>query len=161
MKNVYKDNTDVAKLVSSQERRAAVVPRVNRSLCSSIGLHRISLVRASGRRSEHVFSMLWRVRGMVVSWANRSVGVTSFAAPAPPPAVRRLDPSRPWYVKVLDSTRAAHSMSELRFDRFAFHLRYYSRTCLAWKVFTETNRCRYIGLQPGMKSDLRATLSRG
>ena len=46
----------VGTLVSSQERRAAVVPRisrgstgyqpvVNRSLCSSIGLHRVSVVR--------------------------------------------------------------------------------------------------------------------
>ena len=48
--------TSVGTLVSSQERRAAVVPRinrgktadkpvVNRSLCSSIALHRISFVR--------------------------------------------------------------------------------------------------------------------
>ena len=34
-------------LVSSQERRVGLVPRVNRTFCSHIGLHRTSLVRAS------------------------------------------------------------------------------------------------------------------
>ena len=51
MKRVYKDNLGVGTLVSNQERRALVVSRiktrVNRGLCSSIGLHRISFVRAS------------------------------------------------------------------------------------------------------------------
>ena len=90
--------------VSSQERRAAVVPQINwtsnRTFRSSIGFHRISLVRASGKTFR---TIVWGARGAVVSWANRSVGVPS--CPAPPlPAVRRPDPTRPWYVRVLDST---------------------------------------------------------
>ena len=48
--------------------------------------------------------MPWYVRGTVVSWANRSVGVPSCPAPLRRPAVRRPDPTRPWYVRVLDST---------------------------------------------------------
>ena len=52
--------------------------------------------------------------------------------PAPPsrPAVRP-DPTRPWYVRVLDSTN--------------------SRTCLALKGFTETKKRRSTGRQPGTK----------
>ena len=37
----------VGTLVRSQERRAAVVPVVNRGFCSPIGLHRVSFFRAS------------------------------------------------------------------------------------------------------------------
>ena len=103
-------------LVSSQEQRVLLVlqinrlstgcqPVVNRSLCSSIGLHRVSLVRASERRSGDVSSMPWRIRGTFsfVSWANSSVGVPSCPVPPRRPAVRP-DPTRPWYVRVFDST---------------------------------------------------------
>ena len=41
-------------LVSSQERRALVVLRLNRWFCSSVGLHRNSFVRASGESSRRV-----------------------------------------------------------------------------------------------------------
>ena len=41
---------------------------------------------------------LWD-KGSLVFWANRSVGVRSaWPRPDPPPAVRRLDATRPWYV---------------------------------------------------------------
>ena len=49
IKRVYRDK-GIGPLISSQERRAAVVPLTNRlsnADFSSIGLHRISLVRAS------------------------------------------------------------------------------------------------------------------
>ena len=54
-------------------------------------------------RSGDVSSMPWGVRGMLVSWANCSVGVPSCPAPPRRPAVRP-DPTRLWYVRVLDST---------------------------------------------------------
>ena len=47
--------------------------------------------------------MPWGVRGTLFSWANCSVGVPSCPAPPRRPAVRP-DPTRPWYVRVLDST---------------------------------------------------------
>ena len=57
------------------------------------------------RRSRDVFSMLWRVRRTLVSWANSSVGIQFCSTPPvlPDPAVRP-DPTRPWFVRVLDST---------------------------------------------------------
>ena len=65
-------------LVSIQERRALLVPGinhlwtgyapvVNRGFCSSIGWHRVSIVRAS--REIH-FSIIWRVRSAVFPWAS-------------------------------------------------------------------------------------------
>ena len=48
-------------------------------------------------------SMLWRVRGRLVSWANSSVGIQSCPTPPGHPAVRSV-PTRQWYVRVLDST---------------------------------------------------------
>ena len=85
--------TGVGPLVSSQERRAAVVPLINRLSTAgkppvnrglvppplSIGFRLFVLL---GRRSGHLFSMPWRVRRTVVCWANRFVGVPS--CPAPP-----------------------------------------------------------------------------
>ena len=61
-----------------------------------------------GGCSRHVRTMLWKVRGTVVSWANGSVGVPSCPAPPRRPAKRRPDPTRPWYVRVLDSTGAVY-----------------------------------------------------
>ena len=49
------------------------------------------------RRSGQVCSMAWRVRGTVVSWANRSVGVPSCPAlprPAAPPCAAPTRPAR-------------------------------------------------------------------
>ena len=45
----------VGPLVSSQEQRALLVPRLNRSFRSSICVHRISLVRASGETFKRRF----------------------------------------------------------------------------------------------------------
>ena len=55
------------------------------------------------RRSGDLSSMPWRVRGTLVSWANSSVGTQSCPTPPRRPAVRP-DPTRPWYVWVMDST---------------------------------------------------------
>ena len=67
----------VGTLVSSQERKAAVVPlsrwctankpRVNRSLCSSVGLNEISFVRASEKTFRKHFSVLCGAKGSVAS----------------------------------------------------------------------------------------------
>ena len=56
-----------------------------------------------GRLSGYVSSMLWGVRGTLVSWAYCSAGVPSCPALPRRPAVRP-DPTRPWYVRVMDST---------------------------------------------------------
>ena len=103
MKRFCGDNEGVGPFVSSQERRAAVVPRVNHSLCSSIGLHRISLVRASGETfGTCVFDALQGTRdGCLLGeqFCRRPV----LPGPAPPP---RRAPPRPWppVVCFLDST---------------------------------------------------------
>ena len=62
------------------------------------------LVALLKNRSGRVCSMPLRVQGSFVSWANRSIGVLSCPTPPRRPAVRRPDPTRPWYVRVLDST---------------------------------------------------------
>ena len=56
-----------------------------------------------GKRSSDVSSMLGGVRGTLVPWANSSVGVQSCPTLPRRPAVRP-DPTRPWYIQVLDST---------------------------------------------------------
>ena len=55
------------------------------------------------RRSRQLFSMQWRARETVVSWAQRPVGVASGPARPRRAAVRRPAATRPWYVRVLDS----------------------------------------------------------
>ena len=77
-------------LVGSQERRAAVVPLINRG--SNAGFvpppvyMAFRLFVLLKKRSGQVCSMPWRVRGSVVSWANRFVGVPFCPVP-PHPAV--------------------------------------------------------------------------
>ena len=56
-----------------------------------------------GKRSGDVSSMLWRVRGRIVPLAHSSVGEQSCPTPPRHPAVRPVA-TRPWYVRVLDST---------------------------------------------------------
>ena len=56
-------------------------------------------------RSSDVSSMHWGVRWTLVSWANCSVGAPSCPAPLRRRAVR-FDPTRPWYVRVLESTNS-------------------------------------------------------
>ena len=51
--------------------------------------------------------MLWwgrGAKGTIVFWANRSFGVPRYRASPLRPAVRRPDPYRPWYVRILYST---------------------------------------------------------
>ena len=98
-------------LVSSQERRAADVPRINRG--SNAGQpvivfhHSVCIVFRlfviPWGRSGQLFTMPWGAKGLVVSWANRPVGVRSCPVPPRRPALRRAKPFRPWYVRVLDS----------------------------------------------------------
>ena len=59
-----------------------------------------------GGRSGDVFTMPRGIRGTLVSWADCSVGVRILTDPAPPPrrSAVRSNPTRPWYVRVLDST---------------------------------------------------------
>ena len=73
--------------------------------------------RCSGRLS----SMPWRARGTVVSCANKHVGVPSCRArPAQPPRRAPPDSTRPWCVRVLDSTSIEY-----------LALFFNSRTCIA------------------------------
>ena len=88
--------------------------RINRGFCSSIG----SLINGSTsclckpfhtrhvrekNRSGLLSSMPWRARGTVVSSATRP-DIPSYPAPPRRPAVSRPVPTRPLYVRVLDST---------------------------------------------------------
>ena len=52
-------------------------PVVNRGFCSSVGLHTISLVRASEESFRTVFSICWRARGRLVPWPDRPNGAQS------------------------------------------------------------------------------------
>ena len=55
------------------------------------------------RHSGDVSTMPWRVRGTLFSWANSSAGIQCRPTQPRRPAVRP-DPTRPWYVRALDST---------------------------------------------------------
>ena len=55
------------------------------------------------RRWSDVSSIPWRERWTFVSWANSSVGTQSCPTP-PGRSAGRSDPTRPWYVRDLDST---------------------------------------------------------
>ena len=84
----------VGTLVSSQERRALLVPLINRGSTARfvppsvyIGFPLFVLPK---RRSGQLSSIAWRARGTFVSWANRPVGVR-----LPVPALPRRAPPRP------------------------------------------------------------------
>ena len=88
----------VGTLVSNQERRVGLVPRTNRWSTAVfvppsvyIGFRLFVLLKS---RSGQVCSMLWKVRGTVVSWANRSVGAPSCPAPPRPAAPPCAAPTR-------------------------------------------------------------------
>ena len=90
-------------------RRPADKPLINRGSTAGflpptvyIGIPLFVLPkRCSGQLS----SMPWGARGTVVSCANKPVGVPSCRArPAQPPRRAPPDPTRPWCVRVLDST---------------------------------------------------------
>ena len=113
MKRVYRDKKSPAFWSADRKRRAAAGPRiiiiiiiiiadelvVKCGFGSSTALHRTCLFVLPESRPEPVCS-----RGRVVSCANRLVGVPSCPAPPRSPAARRLDPTRLWYVRVLEST---------------------------------------------------------
>ena len=76
--------------------------RVNRRLCSSSGLHRISFVRAFVVTSiKELLNSLKRKRGSVHpgEWTGRRPILTDPASPRPP-AVRCPALSCPWYARV-------------------------------------------------------------
>ena len=54
-------------------------------------------------RSSDVSAIPWRVHGTYVPWPNKSIGTQSCST-LPGRSARRPDPTRPWYVRVLDST---------------------------------------------------------
>ena len=88
----------VGPLVSSQEQRALLVPRLNRGLTAgfvppSVYI-RFRLFVLLGKRRD-VSSMLWRVRGKLVSWADSSVGIQSCPTPPRHPAVLTTPVKRP------------------------------------------------------------------
>ena len=90
--------TSIDPVVSSQERRGAVVPRINRvSLSSSIGLHGISCVRASEETFRTVaFDALVRKEdGCFLGGPSRRRPVLPFPAPPRRTAVRRPSPDPP------------------------------------------------------------------
>ena len=97
------------------------------------------------RRSSDVSSMPWRIRGTLVLWANSSVG-TQFCSIPPGRPAGRPDSTRPWYVRVLDSTRYKPLVNWLQtscqprvfFLHFSIGLNF--RTCLASKGITYRNK---------------------
>ena len=104
-------------LVSSQERRALFVSLINRwssaFFCSSIGLHRISFVRASDETfKSDLFDALGGTRdGCLLGEPIRRRPVLPGPAPPRPANVRRPDPTHPWYLRVFDSTGYRHLVS--------------------------------------------------
>ena len=91
---------------TKSDRLPADKPRVNRTFCSPIGLHRVYFVRASRDTSRRVFfDRLESVRdGCLLGEQIRRRPILLRPAPPRCPAVRRPVPTRPWYVRVLDST---------------------------------------------------------
>ena len=64
--------------------------------------------------------MPWRVRWTFVSWANSFVGAQSCPTP-PGRSAGRADPTRPWYVRVLDSTGSGSVVCDRRSIIVALH----------------------------------------
>ena len=103
--------------------------RVNRSLCSTIGLHWISFVRASegSLRTAICFTqqILWRAKRKVDPWANRPVGVPFCPAPLRPVASLCAAPPRP--ARGISGFRILQSVL-LLLPRIRFRLR--QRLCI-------------------------------
>ena len=98
---------------------AADNPLINCGLCSSIGLHRISFVRASEEPFKTYVSDVSESKKDFCPPGDPTRQCPTLPPPTSPrrPAVRSLAPTRPWYVRVLDSTIDLDSTN--------------SRTCLA------------------------------
>ena len=112
---------DVGPLVSSQSAsRPGDKPLKNRLSTGRCGPPSVyigfRLFVLLAKCSRNVSSMPWGVRRTLVSWANCSVGVPSCPVPPRRPAVRP-DPTLPWYVRVLDSTRCVSSECSTRHVR--------------------------------------------
>ena len=96
-------------LVSSREQKALLVPVINRLSTAGfvppsvyIGFRLFVL---PGGCSGQLSSMPWGARGTVASSAKKPVGVQPCRArSAQPPRRAPPDPTRPWCVRVLDST---------------------------------------------------------
>ena len=95
----------VSTLVSSQEQRALLVPRlnrlstagqprVNRTFCSSAGLHRISFFVLAKKRPGQLLMVPWgAIEGRLASEATKmSAPCSAQLRPARPSALRRADP---------------------------------------------------------------------
>ena len=67
-------------------------PLVKRGFCSSIGIHRIFIVRSSRTHPGGHSSIVWGVRVFVVSWANSPVVGVLCCPPRPAPLSRRAPP---------------------------------------------------------------------
>ena len=105
IKKVYKDKKGVVPLVGSQKERALLVPLiyrsqiadgpiVNRGFCSSVGLHRISLVRAFRKTFKRRFFDALEIAKYVGLFLRDTVLLANSPArprPAAPPCV----PTRP------------------------------------------------------------------
>ena len=98
-KNGLQRQSGVGTLVSNQEQRAPVVPRINRGSTAGfvppwvyIGFRLFMLQET---RPRGFSSIVWGVKGSVVFWANRPVGVPSCSSPLRPAAPPCTAPPRP------------------------------------------------------------------
>ena len=96
-----------------------------------------TLYFCSPLRPSQCFGM-WKYR--IVSWSSLTQ-----------PRLQSLGKTMVWF-RLGSFFGGGHSCSTVRrsFPKFTFQ--FHSRTCLAWKGFTETNRRRYTGQKPGTKS---------
>ena len=92
-------------------------PLVSRSFCSATGLCRNSSVRASRDTPRRVSPhCLENTRdGSILGEPNRRRPVLPVPAPPRRLAVRRAAPTRPWYVRVFDST-GLHLEKNIRYE---------------------------------------------
>ena len=142
MKRVYRDKIGVGTLVSSQEPRALFVslinrlqtgcqPLVNRLFCSSVGFkYEFRLFVLPKRRSREcsLDSLEGKSEGCLLAGSTQRRPVLSSPALPRCPAVRRPDPTRPWCVRVLDSTGFSTDKSN---PSILVCIIFFSRTCLA------------------------------
>ena len=90
-------------------------PLVNRGFCSPNGLHRIRLFVRPETRPGRFSSIAWKLRRVVLFWANRPVGVLSCPSPPCPAAPPCAAQPRPAHgiIRVSDSTSQKLLMSEI------------------------------------------------
>ena len=76
-----------------------------------------------GTRSGDVSSILWKVRGRIVPYAHRYIA-EQFCLTPPRHSAVRSDATRPWYVRVFDST-GLHRISRVRASGETLKRRFY------------------------------------